>query len=165
MPNGKRMQFEFSVDIGCTPDEAFQLLQNKHEHPQEPGSAVLSRDKTTDGPVDVGTRYRERIRMLPGLHGVLLSTVTRCEPWRRLEEDFEGAGVKGHLSYELSERPFGCRLIQRQTVEPAAILRPLVPLMRRMFASRLEQQLAGVKAVLETGTATLRPWPLARRRS
>lgn len=159
------MRFEFSVDIGCTPDEAFQLLQNKHEHPQEAGSRVLSRDKITDGPVDVGTRYRERVRMLPGVHGVLLSTVTRCESWRHLEEDFEGAGVKGHLAWELFERPFGCRLVQRQTVEPAAGLRWLAPLMRRMFAARLQEQLAGIKALLETGTVTLRPWPLARRRA
>lgn len=151
------MEFEASVDIACSPDAAFAFLRDKHEVAQAPGSPVLVIEKVTDGPVGVGSRFREVVRMLPGLRGEILSEVTRCDPCRRLEEDYSGAGMRGHLAYELLQRPFGCRLVQHQTLEPLGALKLLSPMIERTFGRRLRDRLLAIKDELEMHTARLDP--------
>lgn len=142
------MRFELAVTVARSPAEVFAFLRDKHLHAQEPGSPVLVLEKATPGEVDVGTRYRELVRMLPGVRGEIRSTITRCERDRALEEDFSGAGMHGHLAYTLRPERDGTRLEQRQTLELAWWLRPLRPLVRRAFAQRLRARLDDIAALL-----------------
>lgn len=143
------MFFELSVTIARPPAAVFTFLRDKHLHAREPGSPVVLLEKTTPGEVGIGTRFREVVRMLPGIRGEIRSTVTRCEPDRALEEDFAGAGMRGHLAYEFVDEGSGTRLVQRQTLALAWWLRPLQPLVRWVFAGRLQGRLAGIQAELE----------------
>lgn len=142
------MRFEASVKIARPPAEVFAFLRDKHLFVQEPGSPVLVLEKTTPGDVGVGTRFREVVRMLPGVRGEIRSTITRCERDRALEEDFAGAGMRGHLTYGFRAEGDGTRLVQRQTLELAGWLRPLQPLVRRAFARRLRGRLDDIAARL-----------------
>ncbi len=143
------MRFELSVTIARPPAAVFSFLRDKHLHAREPGSPVVVLEKTTPGEVGIGTRYREVVRMLPGIRGEIRSTVTRCEPGRALEEDFAGAGMRGHLAYEFLAEGGGTRLVQRQSLELAGWLRPAQPLIRWAFARRLRDRLDGIAAELE----------------
>lgn len=146
------MRFESSVRIARPPAEAFAFMRDKHLVAQELGSPVLVLEKTTPGDVGVGTRFREVVRLLPGVHGEIRSTITRCERDRALEEDFAGAGMRGHLTYGFRAEGDGTRLVQRQTLELVWWLRPLQPLVRRAFARRLRARLDGIAARLARPT-------------
>ena len=149
------MIFEMSVTIARPPAAVFDFLRDKHLHVQAPGSPVEALEKASPGPVDAGTRFREVVRMLPGIRGEIRSIITRCEPCRALEEGFEGAGMRGHLAYKFLAEGGGTRLLQRQSLELAPWLRPLQPLVRRAFARRLRRRLDGIAAALEAPTAPL----------
>ena len=77
------------------------------------------------GPVDAGSRFREVVRMLPGVRGEIRSTVTRCEPDGALGKDFEGARMRRHFAYAFVAEGGGTRRVQRQSLELAGWLRPL----------------------------------------
>jgi len=143
--------FELSVRIRRQPADVFRFLRDKDRYPQEPGSPVLALDKITDGEPRVGTRYREIVQMAPFVRGEILSAITRYEPPRFLEEDFEGAGMQGHLAYEFAPDVDGTLLIQRETLEPVGTLTIASPLIRLMLARRLKMRLDGIKRVLEAG--------------
>lgn len=143
------MDFELSVTIARPPTAVFAFLRDKHLHATGDGSPVLLLEKTTPGAVGVGTRYVERVRMLPAVHGTIRSIVTRFEPDRVLEEDFEGAGLRGHLAYTFLREGGGTRLVQCQSLELAPWLRPFQPWVRRAFARRLRDRLDGIAEVLD----------------
>lgn len=145
------MYFELSVRIRRSPADVFQFLRDKDRYPQEPGSPVLSLDKITDGEPRVGTGYREIVQMAPFFRGEIRSVITRYEPPRFLEEDFEGARMQGHLAYEFAPDADGALLIQRETLEPVGALTIASPLIRLMLARRLRLRLEGIKGVLESG--------------
>jgi uncharacterized protein YndB with AHSA1/START domain len=145
------MYFELSITIRRPPCEVFAFLRDKDKYPQEPGSPVLVLEQTTPGPVGVGTRYREVVQMLPFARGEILSEVTCFVPGESLEEDFEGAGMVGHLAYQFLPERDGTRLIQRERVSVQGFLKVLEPVMERMLARQLRKRLEAIKAILESG--------------
>jgi hypothetical protein len=143
--------FELTITIDHAPAGVFAFLRDKDRHPQKADSPVLLLQKTTPGPTGVGTRYREVVQMLPFFRGEILSEITRFEPGRALEEDFAGAGMKGHLAYQFLPADGGTQLIQRETLHLTGPLRLLAPLVERMLARRLTQRLEAIKQILESG--------------
>ncbi len=89
--------------------------------------------------------------MLPFYRGELLSEITCFEPGERLEEDFEGAGLRGHLAYRFIGEQGQTILIQQETVEPTGILRVLEPIIKRALLRQLWKRLQGIKQILEAG--------------
>jgi len=148
------MRFELSVHIKRPPADVFGFLRDKDKYPQKPGSPVLALEQTTPGPAGVGTRYREVVQMLPFVRGEILSVVTRFDPPHRLEEDFEGAGMEGHLAYEFLPEGDGTNLIQRETLEMKGLLRLSSPFVKRMLGRQLERRLDALREVLDGG------WPV-----
>jgi len=94
------MYFELSITIQRSPREVFVFLRDKDSFQQEESSPVVLIEKTTPGSTGVGTRYREVVRMLPFYQGEIHSQITRYEPYEWLEEDYDGPGMRGHLSYQ-----------------------------------------------------------------
>lgn len=148
------MYFELSILIQRSPADVFSFLRDKDQYPQEDDSPVLILEKTTVGPVGVGTRYREVVQMLPFVRGEILSEITRYEPGLILEEDFAGAGMKGHLAYQFLPEGGGTRLIQRETLSAQGFLKPFEPVIERMLSRRLVARLEDIKTVLESGWGT-----------
>ena len=75
---------------------------------------MLGIEKLDPGPPVPGTRYREVVQMLPLVRGEIRSRITRIEPGLWLEEDFEGAAMRGHLAYQFLDVGNGTRLIQHE---------------------------------------------------
>jgi hypothetical protein len=145
------MDFEISIFINCQPEICFTFLRDKDTYPQKPDSPVLALDKITPGPVRIGTRYVEVVRMFPLIKGEIRSVVTRFEPPEWLGEDFEGAGMKGHLTYQFIHEGDGTRLIQREWLQMKGVLRLFEPLVRQMLGPKLQQRLVDIKEILEAG--------------
>ena len=146
------MKFERNISIHCKPEEAFVFLRDKDQYPQEPGSPVLTLEKTTPGPVGVGTRYREVVQMFPLITGEILSTIQRYEPPHFLEESFEGTGMHGYLAYEFIPVEEGTLLIQRETIQFHGLFGLFSTLMERMLLKAVESRLEGIKMILEKRT-------------
>ena len=145
------MYFELSVAIERPPSDVFAFLRDKDLYPQQADSPVLALEKTTVGAAGVGTRYREVVQMLPFARGEMLSQITRFEPPRYLEEDFHGAGMRGHLAYEFVPDGDGTVLIQRETLEPVGLLRVFSGLIERSLSTKLQERLESIRDDLESG--------------
>ena len=145
------MHFELVVTIDRSPADVFIFLSDKDTYPQEPDSPVIRLDKITPGPVDVETQYVEVVKMLPWVKGEIKSRITRYEPYSHLEEDFEGAGMRGHLAYEFMEKGKGTLLIQRETLQWLGFLKLFTPIIRPMLESQLISRLNEIKNILESG--------------
>jgi hypothetical protein len=143
------MFFELSILIDRPPAEVFAFFRDKDKHPQEKGSAVLLLEKTTPGETGVGTRYREVVQMLPFYQGEILSEITRFEAHEYLEEDFWGAGMRGHLAYQFVSEGQGTLLTQRQKLHYRGVLRVLEPLISLVLGRRLRSRLGDIKSILE----------------
>lgn len=144
-------RFELSIHIQRARETCFAFLRDKDLYPQEPDSPVLRLDKTTPGPVQVGTRYIEVVQMFPLIKGEIRSVITRYQPPEWLEETFEGGGMMGHLSYQFVPEAGGTRLIQRERWQLQGLLCIFEPLLARMLLKRLQWRLAGIKEILEQG--------------
>ncbi|MGD2028041.1 MAG: SRPBCC family protein [Anaerolineales bacterium] len=143
------MDFDLSIWIEQPPEVVFALLRDKDLHPREASSPVLALDKTTPGPVQVGTRYREVVQMLPFYQGEILSEITRFEPVACIEEVFHGAGMAGVLVYEFVPEDGGTRLVQRESLHYGGLLRLLEPAIKLFLGRRLKGRLEEIKAYLE----------------
>lgn len=145
------MYFELSITIKRSPSDVFAFLRDKDKYPHEENSPILSLEKTTPGPPGIGTHYREVVQMLPFFRGEILSEITRFEASKFLEEDFEGAGMEGHLAYQFLQEGNETRLIQRETIRCRGLLRILEPIVKRILSLRLRERLEDIKEVMEGG--------------
>lgn len=144
------MQFELSITINRPPADVFAFLRDKERFDREEKSSVLILEKTTPGPAGVGTRHREVVQMLPFIQGDFLSVITRFDPDERLEEDFAGAGMKGHLTYLFEPIGDGTRLVQKETLIPLGMLKLLGPVIKVTLGRALEKRLGDIKQILES---------------
>ena len=143
------MEFEFTAMIHCPPADVFALFRDIDQYNEHKGSPVPVLDKITDGPVGVGTRYREVVRMLPGVMMTILSEVTGYEPERYLASDWRSAVMEGHLAYTFAPVDGGTRVIQKMSLNPRGILRVFSPLIKVMFSRAASRRLVEIKALLE----------------
>ena len=145
------MYFDLSITINRPPSEVFAFLRDKDTFPQKPDSPVLQLDKITLEPATVGTQYVEIVQMLPGVKGVIRSRITCYQPYSRLDEDFEGAGMKGHLSYLFMPKTKGTLLIQQETIQWIGIMKFYSPIIRPILERQLVSRLNEIKTILESG--------------
>ncbi len=148
------MKFERSIFIHCEPEKVFIFLRDKDQFQQEPGSPVLILEKTTPGPVEIGTQYREVVQMFPLVKGEILSTIERYEPPVYLEESFRGTGMDGYLAYEFRAVAGGTELIQRERIDFQGVFRIFSPFMERMLLRKIESRLEEIKFLLEDQPVT-----------
>ncbi|MDW7739089.1 MAG: hypothetical protein SCJ97_03380 [Bacillota bacterium] len=143
------MYFEISKDLNLPQKEVFIFLRDKDKYMQKEGSPVLVLEQISEGPVGIGTRYREVVQMLPFYRGEILSIITRYEPYEYLEEDFSGAGMKGHLAYQFIDNNGTTELIQRESIFFAFPLNLLNPIIKRIFGQKILERLEEIKVELE----------------
>jgi len=144
------MYFELSININLSQEEVFIFLRDKDKYTQKEGSPVLSLEKTTETPVDIGTRYREVVQMLPFYKSEILSEITRYDPPAYLEEDFFSAGMKGHLAYQFIDKGGSTKLIQRERIYFTFPLNLFNPIIKKVLHRKLVERLEEIKADLES---------------
>ena len=145
------MLHEFRIQINKPPVEVFQLLCNKDKYEQQNDSPVLSLERTTAGPLGVGTRYREVVQMAPFIKSQMLSEITRYEPHSVLEERWAGGGMRGVLTYFFHPVGQGMELVQHVSIEPHRLLRPFSAIIFKTYSRAARYRLEVIKMILETG--------------
>jgi hypothetical protein len=144
------MNFEFRAVIARPLAEVFGFFRDVDQYAGQEGSVVPVYDKVTAGPTGVGTRYREVIRLLPGITAEMRSEIIACEPGRRLAYRFSGLGMEGALDYEFEAAGQGTLVAQRQSLHPRGLLRLLNPLIKPTFSRAAGRRLEGIKHLLES---------------
>ncbi len=144
------MYFELSITIHRPPSVVFAFFRDKDKYQQAKDFPVLVLEQVTPEVPGVGTRYREVVQMLPFVRGEIHSVITRFEPYEYLDEDFEGAGFKGHLAYQFLPENDGTRLIQQEIMFARGLLKVFEPLIARSFFRHLQERLETIKAILES---------------
>ena len=162
------MLHKFSVFIDKPAADVFYFLCNKDTYKQERNSPVLLLEKTTEGPIGVGTRYREVVQMAPFVKSEILSEVTRYEEHSVLEEMWVGGGMKGTLTYFFNPAGEGTELVQHVEIETHRLMRPFDPVIAKMYARAARYRLDCIKVILETGRSPdigkIKWWRLSRNR-
>jgi hypothetical protein len=143
------MEYDLSVTIHRPPDAIWAFLTEIQEYIHAPGSPVPEMEKIPGGPTKLGTRWREVVRLAPGVTMTMWSQVTAIEPRRRLEESFRGPWMSGVLRYTIEPRDGGSLLRQRETITPHGPLRLLAPMLDRMLGPRLVTRLQDISRLLE----------------
>lgn len=147
------MEFETNAVIHRPLEDVFGFFRDIDEHAGREGSVVTVYDKVTPGPVGVGPRYREVVRLLPFLlKGEVPTEVTGYDPPRRLDYRFIVFGrMDGELTYRSEPVGEAVRVLQRQTLRPRGALKPFSPLIRVAFSQAMVHRLKGIKELLEAG--------------
>jgi len=143
------LTFHFVADIERPLDDVFCFFRDVDQHAGRAGTVVPVYDKLTPGPVDLGTRYREVVRLLPFVQGEMLSEMICYEPPHRLGYRFSGLGLDGELEYRFQAVDCGTQVSQRQVLRPRGVLKLLQPLIRISFGRVAGWRLAGIKTLLE----------------
>ena len=143
------MDFTFTAVIRCPPAQVFALFRDIDRYNEHEGSPVPVLDKTTDGPVGVGTRYREVVKIAPLVTMTILSEITRYELEQHLASRWWSNVMEGHLAYDFAAVDGETHVVQRMSLYPRGVLRLFSPLIRTMFARAASRRLVEIKALLE----------------
>ena len=102
---------EFQTQINAAPEEVFAYLSDLEKHPE--WSHCMEIEKTSEGPVGVGSSYRSRGKNF-GITANETVEVTEHQPNERFGWRTTGAmGMKFGWSFELSPQEGGTLLIER----------------------------------------------------
>lgn len=149
------MDFDLAIDIERPPHDVYAMLADVQDFATGPGSPVTLMEKTPAGPTAVGTRWREVVRLMPGLAMTTRTTAALVEPDRRLGLDWTAPGMHGRILYTMESVGGGTRLRQEEDVRTHGWLRPFAGPVRRILGPKLHARLADIKELLESGGAAL----------
>lgn len=142
------VRFENTVVIERPPAEVFEFLADFENVPRW-NYAIESTRKTSDGPVRVGTTYRQ-VRTIPSRSEESLE-VTELEPDRRLAVRGDLGPLHGTLTYELEETGGATRLVNTADLEAQGVMRLAAPLAAGRVREAVAANLGELKRLLESG--------------
>lgn len=140
------MHFANSVTIQRSPHEVFEYLANFGNVP-EWNYAIVKTQKTSDGPVGVGTTYRQT-RSLPSPSEEAFE-VTEFEPDRRLAIRGALGPFEGTLTYDLEGVPDGTKITNNADLQAHGLLKVAAPLARGRVGDAVAANLQKLKEILE----------------
>jgi hypothetical protein len=147
-------EIDLSVAVRRPPEAVFALLADVQDVEPVPRRAHVEMVKEPTGPTRVGTRWHERVRLLPGCWLSIESVVTELRGPGLLGLEFRSRPWSGHLTYEVSPGPDGGSLLRhRETLRVRRPLGPLTRLVGRTLESHIRERLRDLKLVLEDGAA------------
>lgn len=156
----KQIHLTHSVDLSVAPDAAWTVIA---DYPRDPEwrTGVLSMSAEPSGAVDVGTVTVEQLRF-GGKTYCNIGEVVAVETGRTIEwRTTDGVDADGRRS--VTPRPDGgCRVTLELNVRPTGVERLLAPILTRMLARNLRNDLTRLRQTLE-GDATPSPHDLAIR--
>ena len=150
------MDFQFTALIHRPVEEVFAFFRDVDIHAAGARELVAVYDKLTPGPVNVGTRYREVVHVLPFVNGEIYTEVVGFKPGRVLAYKFVALGMPGELTYLFEPVDGTTRVLQRQTLQPLGLLHPLSPLIGALFSRMVARRLTGIQQLLERRNSPLR---------
>ena len=136
---------QVSMTLTQSPEEAFDFLSDL---PNEPAwnPECLSVEKTSPGPVGVGTTYVGRMR---GVGRVDTELVTHDRP-RAFSTSERSRAASGTFEFQFVPEDGGTRVDVSMRLTPRGPMRLLEPLVRRMAGKMLAELPGHVRAGIET---------------
>jgi uncharacterized protein YndB with AHSA1/START domain len=141
------MKFTNTITIKRRPDEVFTFLAHFENVPLW-NYAIAETRKITDGPVGVGSRYRQT-RTLPTRSEETFA-VTEFEPVRTLSIGGGLGPFEGEIRYLLERVGNATVLTNTMTLQPSGPLRLIAPLAAPRVKAAVAANLDTLKQILET---------------
>jgi carbon monoxide dehydrogenase subunit G len=140
------MEFSNAITIERSPHDVFEFVSDLENVPKW-NYAIVETRKASEGPVAVGTTYRQ-VRSLPNRSEETLR-VTEFEPDRRF--GFEGGlgPFEGTLIYELEEIGGDTRLTNKADLEARGIAKLAAPIASGRVRGAVAKNLETLKQLLE----------------
>jgi len=140
------LHFSNSVTVQRSPHEVFEYLANFENVPQW-NYAIVETRKTSEGPVRVGTTYRQA-RSLPSPSQEAFE-VTEFEPDRRLAIRGDLGPFEGTLTYDLESVPDGTKITNSADLQAHGLLKVAAPLASGRVGDAVAANLQKLKEILE----------------
>ena len=144
------MEFDETVRIRRPVPDVFAFLLDVQDRAIGPDSPVLEMTKTPPGPTRIGTRWRELVRLAPGLRLTMHSRVTAVDPDRLLALRFRGGHMQGDLRYTVTGETGTTLLRQQERMAATGWLRLAGRPLGAALARRLHLRLHEIRMVLES---------------
>jgi uncharacterized protein YndB with AHSA1/START domain len=145
------MDFTNTVTIDRPAHDVFRFVANLENVPKW-NYAIVETRKTSDGPVGIGTTYRQ-IRSLPTRSEETLQ-VTELEPDRRFAVQGDLGPFVGTLTYEFEDVNGRTRLTNRADLEGRGLMKLAAPIASGRVREAVAANLGALKQLLEQGNAT-----------
>jgi uncharacterized membrane protein len=138
-----------AVDIAKPPQDVFAFLADIGNAPRWQ-RGVVSSHKVSEGPMRVGTRFTETMRVM-GMKFDANCEVTVFEPPQRLTMVADGRLVRYEGGFTFDPAPVGTRLAVNAQIALKGFWRLLAPLMGGEIRKESQAELEDIKNVLESG--------------
>jgi uncharacterized protein YndB with AHSA1/START domain len=141
------IQVEVSTRIQRPVDAVFAILADIDRLPEWVGSVVAS-EKTSSGPVAVGTTIRQDLKIV-GRRQEGWVEVTNYDPPHRLEQRFTTGPVHGTMRYSLTALDGATKVLQEVEAEFGGSLRPPDSIVASVMKSEFQADLDRLKLLIE----------------
>jgi hypothetical protein len=144
------VEFDLSVTVRRRPDEVLAFMADVQRYGNR-SPRVPKMEKIPEGPTHVGTRWREVVRLAPGLRMTVWSEVTGYDPTQSLVESFHASWMSGRLAYTVTPVPGGTLFRQHETLTPRGPLRLFDAQIAGMLGPNLMARLESIRDQLDAG--------------
>jgi carbon monoxide dehydrogenase subunit G len=143
--------FELSEHIATSPKDVFHVLADP-TRAKEFLPNIKESTQLTDGPIGVGTRFRET-RVVGGREASADLLVTVYEPDTHIGISTEAEGITVEYHYRLSPEGAGTRLTWICELEASRLRRMMLPMVAAIMKKEDGNHLKQLKAYLEAKAA------------
>lgn len=139
--------FEFNEHIARSPQDVFEVLSNPTKATEFLDNITESR-KLTDGPIAIGTKFRET-RVVNGEEASADLLVSAYEPNTHVGISAEAEGIRVEYHYHLSPEGGGTRVRWTCELEANGLRKMMLPLVAGIMKKEDGDHLQRVKSYLE----------------
>jgi carbon monoxide dehydrogenase subunit G len=139
--------FQFSEHIARSPREVFEVISNPTEATKFLDNIKESK-KLTEGPIAVGTMFRET-RVVSGKEASADLLVNTFEPNTHVGISTEAEGIKVDYHYRLSPEGDGTRLTWVCELEASGLRKMMLPMVAAIMKKEDGEHLQRLKTYLE----------------
>lgn len=139
--------FEFSEYIAKPPKEVFELISNPANGAKFVDN-IKSSKKITDGPIGVGTKFRET-RVMRGQESSTELLIAAHQPNSHVAIVSEAEGIKVEYHYHLSPEGKGTRVRWVCELEASGLRKMMLPMVAGIMKKEDGNHLQKLKAHLE----------------
>jgi carbon monoxide dehydrogenase subunit G len=140
------MEFANTITVERSPHDVFEFVSDLENVPRW-NYAIVETRMTSDGPVRVGTTYRQ-VRSLPSRSEETLQ-VTELEPDRRFAVQGGLGPFEGTLTYEFEEVSGNTRLTNKADLRARGIMKLAAPIVSGRVREAVAANLDTLKRLLE----------------
>jgi hypothetical protein len=142
---------EHSVDVSCSPAQAFALLDDLPRTPEWLATCIAI-EKTAPGPNAVGDTLKYTFKQ-GGQTGVMDGEVRERVPDKKLACNYTDPTMKVRVEFNITSTSTGTSLTHIITITPRTFFgRLMSPLIRISLPRQTRKAMAAIKSILDSST-------------